>query len=432
MKKLAMFTAISLALLGLTGCGGSDTKDNSQTSQAAGGGDASGPVELVYWTPFTGPDGAYMQKIADQFNQSQDKYKISHEVYPGDTYYDKIKTSVAEGAGPDLAVIHAEQIPSLDNAKAIVEITADQLSSLGLSAADFSENPFQAGQYNDKQFSLPLDAHPLVLYYNKDLVDGTNVKVPTNYEELITEGKKVTKDGTYGFAYSATWPTQMIFRSIMLQNGQEVVDPTGLKSNVNNQTGRLAYQKLRDLHDVHGIAPAVLEQDGPIAMFKAGELAFALDGIWWIAGFKDAGLNFGVSPANTLFGDTPAIWGGSHQIAYINHSDISAEKQEAMNEFIKYLYANIIHWAEGGQIPAYKAVLETDAFQALDYLPALTTALDSVALSQNTIVWPDLFGPIEPNIAAALTDEKTIEEALAEIENIGNQKAEETLKTAGQ
>lgn len=425
MKKLSIMTAICLSLLSFSSCGTSNDTDHAGSGKSA-------PIEVVFWTPFTGPDGAYIQQIADEFNQSQDKYKISHEVYPGDTYYDKIKTSLAEGAGPDIAAIHAEQIPSLDNAKAIREISSEHLSTLGLSADDFSERPFQAGGYDNKQFSLPLDAHPLVLYYNKDLVDGVNVKVPTSYEELISEGKKVTKDDIYGFAYSATWPTQMIFRSIMLQNGEEVVDETGLKSNVNNETGRLAYQKLRDLHDVHGIAPAVLEQDGPVSMFKSGELAFAIDGIWWIAGFKEAGLNFGVAPANTLFGDTPAIWGGSHQIAYINHSDISAEKQEAMDEFVKYIYANIIHWAEGGQIPAYKAVLETEEFKALDYLPDLASALDSVVLSQNTIVWPDLFSPIEANIAAALTDEKTIEEALAEIETVGNQKAEQTQKTAGQ
>lgn len=428
MKKKTLGTIILSIMLtaSLTAC---DSTKNTSSGNGTGveSGGKNGAIELTYWTPFTGSDGSYMQQIVDDFNESQSKYKVSHEVYTSDTYYDKIKSAVAEGVGPDFAAIHAEQIPTLKNAEAIQELSSEKMEQLGLKEADFVTNALNAGTYEDIRYALPLDAHPLVLYYNKDLVDGINVKIPTTYDELVEEGKKVTKDGVYGFAFSGTWPTHMIFRSAMLQNGQEIVDETGTKSNVNNETGILVYQKLRDLIDVHKIAPEVVEQDAPVNMFKAGEVAFAIDGVWFIAGLRDTGINFGVAPITTLFGDAPAVWAGSHQITYMSQKNIDEAKQKGIDEFVKFLYGNIIHWAEGGQIVAYKPVLNSGEFAALDYLPDLADSIEDVALSQNTLTWPDLHNVIEPNLAGALLGQTTIEEALEKIESDGNGRAQETL-----
>ena len=36
------------------------------------------PVEIDYWSVFTGADGATMQGMVDEFNASQDEFHVNH------------------------------------------------------------------------------------------------------------------------------------------------------------------------------------------------------------------------------------------------------------------------------------------------------------------------------------------------------------------
>ena len=48
------------------------------------------PIEIDYWSVFTGADGATMQGMVDAFNASQDEVHVTHTPMTADDLYQKI------------------------------------------------------------------------------------------------------------------------------------------------------------------------------------------------------------------------------------------------------------------------------------------------------------------------------------------------------
>ena len=70
------------------------------------------PVEIEYWSVFTGADGATMQGMVDAFNASQSDVKVNHTPMTADDLYQKLPLAVQTAQGvPDVAIVHIERIP---------------------------------------------------------------------------------------------------------------------------------------------------------------------------------------------------------------------------------------------------------------------------------------------------------------------------------
>jgi len=58
---------------------------------------------------------------------------------------------------------------SLAPAGLVMELTPDVLEKHGLTEDKFDPAVWKRGQFKGKQYAIPLDTHPFVLYYNTDL-----------------------------------------------------------------------------------------------------------------------------------------------------------------------------------------------------------------------------------------------------------------------
>src|SRR5690348_16590383 len=88
----------------------------------------------------------------------------------GTPFYSKVQTSAAVGEAPDVMTYHASRIPLAVSQGILDEITADDWSKMGLSQNDFAAATWEAVSVDGKQYAVPLDTHPIVLYYNRDLL----------------------------------------------------------------------------------------------------------------------------------------------------------------------------------------------------------------------------------------------------------------------
>ena len=67
--------------------------------------------EIVFWNPFTGPDGTSMQKLINQYNKTNPEYKVKNVSLTEADMYSKIPTIVNSKKGiPDLQIVHVERI----------------------------------------------------------------------------------------------------------------------------------------------------------------------------------------------------------------------------------------------------------------------------------------------------------------------------------
>jgi len=417
--KMGLLLLLSFMLV-LAGCSSKQTDQNAE---------GSSEIVLEFWNGFTGPDGADMKKIVDQFNEeNKGKIHVKTQTMPWANYYDKFRTVVSQGKAPDVSIMHLDQIPSYASTGSLTEL--DELAAeLDLKEEDFISQVWKAGIWEGKRYGIPLDVHPIALYYNKDLLKEAGYDAPPKtYEELVEMSKALTKGDQYGIAMPTLWPSQLIYFSSLYQHGGESVSPDGLKALYNSSEGVEALKKLVDLIHKYEVSPKNIQQDGEVTLFRQGKSAFHINGIWMINGFKEQkDLNFGTAPI-PLFGDKPATWAGSHNFVLPKQKNPDPEKQKAAMKFIKYVIDNSIQWAKAGQIPAKNSVRESEEFKELEHQANIAEQVPYLVFPPASPTYIEVWVPAEEGVNLALLAKKTPEQALKDAASKGEKQAKEKAK----
>jgi len=154
---------------------------SSSTSQPA-----KSNVVLSYWGLWE-PE-PIMAEVLKEFEEktgiSVDYRQQSHK-----DYRTRLQSVIVEGNGPDLFRYHATWVPMLKNELAV-------LPSSVMSTTEYEKTfyPIQVQQLqiNGQLVGIPLMYDGLGLYYNKDILETANEKVPTTWGELRVLAEKLT------------------------------------------------------------------------------------------------------------------------------------------------------------------------------------------------------------------------------------------------
>ncbi|MCG0237725.1 MAG: ABC transporter substrate-binding protein [Firmicutes bacterium] len=440
MSKRTLSLLMALALTGslVAGCGGTQGQTGGDTGSSQGGSASGSVIQLEFWNGFTGPDGEGMQKLVDQFNaEHKGQIQVKMQRIPWAEYYDKIVTAVASGKAPDVGIMHLDHVKRYAKRGVILPLDED-IQALGLSAEDYFPAGWEAGQLDGHQYSIPLDFHPLALYYNIDLLKQAGYDRPPETPEEFVEMAKAATDPSkdqWGFMLQVGWPTQMIFASAIHQFGGSLYTPDGQQAAYNSPEGVAAFQFLYDLVYKHKVSPPNVPVDGGVTAFRQGKLLFHIDGIWMMQGFKEQqGLNFGVAPVSSLFGTKQkAAWGGSHQFVLFKKKDWTAERRQAALTFIDWIGQHSVEWAKWGQIPARNVARESEEFKALKEQSILATQLEhAIFFAAPNNPWAAQgTDPLGDAISAVLTNKMGIKEALDQAVALGNKNMEASRQQEG-
>lgn len=404
---LLMVTIIALVAAGCSG-----NKDGGEKPADGGKSAGSGKkTEILFWSPFSGSDGPFMKKIVDKYNGSQDQYKVNFVIQPNGEYYKQLDVALSTGKeSPDMMIMHVDQVPtyaSKDQLQPIDEIAA----GAGINKADFADAATTYSTLDGKWFSIPLDIHPLVMYYNKDLFDKAGISAaPTNRTEFDDAVQKLTdkEKGVYGYVVPTLWPQQFIFPTLVWQNGGELWNGTDVAYNSPEAVEMV--QWLRGMVD-KGVSPGNVQQDGENTLFLQGKNAIQFNGPWMKSQFDEAGLNYGVAPVPQIGKAKQAVFAGSHGFV-IPKSVTDAGKTAGIGDFLKYVSTNSMDWAESGQALASKPMLESDAFKALTFQNNVASAFSYVQFAPNVLNWGTISEPIWGELNNALLGKKDAQKAL--------------------
>jgi len=207
---LGSFGAVG-ATSALTACSGTSTPPGAAVSSGAfGSGDTyTGPkVALSFWNGFTGGDGPFMKGMVEEFNKANPNVTVSMNTLQWADYYAKVPNAVSSGAGPDVGIMHIDQLAT--NAARRVIIPLDEVASgLQLTEGDFAPVVWNAGIYQDKRYGIPLDIHPLGFYGNTaELTKAGIDTLPTDRAGFEAAVKALQGQGGVKnpFWVTATWP----------------------------------------------------------------------------------------------------------------------------------------------------------------------------------------------------------------------------------
>jgi multiple sugar transport system substrate-binding protein len=114
----------------------------------------------------------------------------------GPEYRDRILTSIAAGAPPDVVQLDNIDIPAFVNAGVLVDL-APYLERVGLSFSRFEPRVLAIFRRGAALYAIPKDFTPMVIAYNKDLFDQAGVPYPSpdwTWEEFVAAAKRLTRD----------------------------------------------------------------------------------------------------------------------------------------------------------------------------------------------------------------------------------------------
>ena len=187
-RRSALWGAGGAALAtGLAACAPPNTGDaNSRPTIPP----ADGKVHLTYWAWLKD-----LQKVADVFNDSQDRIHVDATWIPGGNTggYAKILSAIAAGGGPDIMQIELRQIPEFALAGSLVnlsrydfEATADLYDPGALTQAQVGENTW----------GIPQDTGPVAMFYNREVLEGEmGLKPPATWDEFYETAGAVREQG---------------------------------------------------------------------------------------------------------------------------------------------------------------------------------------------------------------------------------------------
>ncbi|MFA6689554.1 MAG: ABC transporter substrate-binding protein [Sphaerochaetaceae bacterium] len=382
---------------------------------------SSGPVEITFWSLFTGGDGEFFDAMVKEYNESQNKVVMKNDTVKFDNYYTKLTTALAAGNAPDVIVVHqGNMLPYVQNGSLLA--LNDYVDAEVL--ADFQEAPLSGCISDGKIYSLPLDVHPIVMYYNKDLMAQAGItKVPQTAQEFIDASLAVQKaTGKWGLAIDNTtgvykaYTLTRLFMSMLAQQGGSLLNADNTKANFSNAAGERALVWLQDLVHTYKVNPNELDYDAAMNVFKMGDAAFYFNGVWATGTLEQSGLNFGAAPLPGIMGDEPWAWAGSHTLAVPVQKNQDPRKVEAAVDFIEWMTGHGELWAKAGQIPTRKSVTEKAEFKALPYRADYAAAAAYALETPRTPAWEEIYGTMSDMLEEAVTKKLPAKQALANME----------------
>lgn len=409
---LSLFLLITAISVVMAGCGGGNS-GGSGDGGGEQGGSAGGKTDILFWSPFSGSDGPFMKKIVDKYNSSQDDYKINFVIQPNGEYYKQLDVALSTAKeSPDLMIMHVDQVPTYAT-KGQLQAIDELAASAGLNKSDYAEAAIDYATIDDAWYSIPLDIHPLVMYYNKDLFEKAGIEeAPANREQFDAAVEKLTdKDaGVYGYVVPTLWPQQFIFPTLVWQNGGELWDGNDVVYNSPEAVEMVEW--LRGMVD-KGVSPGNVQQDGENTLFLQGKNAIQFNGPWMKSQFDEAGLNYGVAAVPQIGKAKQAVFAGSHGFA-ISKNATDENVTAGIGDFLKYVSSNSMDWAESGQALASKPMLESEEFQAMEFQSGVAKAFPYVQFAPNVLNWGTIVEPMWGELNNALLGNKDAQTALDE------------------
>lgn len=338
---------------------------------------------VVWWDFFSGGDGVRMKTLIDQFNAEHDgKIKIEATTLEwGVPFYTKVQTSAAIGEGPDMMSYHLSRVPVSVGNNTLAPITADDLALGGISAADYTEANIAASSVDGVQYAVPFDMHPIVLYYNKDILakagllgtDGlpTGLDGADNFKAALQKIKDTgVQYGMANFTANGDFQSRTIYSLLGQQDTNVIIDGEVLP---NDGTAKLA-KALAMMGDwvTSGLIPGQTDYPAALSLFTSGQAGLHINGVWEVPSLTDLdaqgklGFEWGAVELPVFF-DHASTYADSHAFAIPNNVDKPAtpEKHKAVMEVIGWMAKHSITWATAGHIPAYKPVTASAEYQAM-------------------------------------------------------------------
>jgi len=387
---------------------------------------AAAATELTMYYPIAvgGPLTQVVDGIVDEFEAANPEIQVN-AIYAGNYDDTRIKalSALRSGEPAQLAVMFS--IDAYDLIEQDLVVPFDSLVSTDEEKAwldSFYPALMANGTIDGQVWGVPFQRSTIVAYYNKDMFRAAGLdpeKAPTTWDELVSMGKALTNDDTFGLMIPSTGYPYWMFQALAIQNGKELMSNDGLQTYFDDPkvVETLAFWK--SLSTEHGIMPEGTVEWGTLRQaFLEGQTAMMWHSTGNLTAVKNnASFDFGVAmlPAKERLGSPTG--GGNF---YIFKDSSEAEKEAAM-KLIKFMTSpeQAAKWSiQTGYMGVSPAAYQTEALKEYtqSFPPALVARdqLEHAVAEFSTFETARVRDGLNVAIQSALTGSKSPAEALGE------------------
>ncbi|MYU10583.1 extracellular solute-binding protein [Streptomyces sp. SID8361] len=368
--RVAAIGAVTLSLaLAVSACGGG-------SSTAGGGGSNDSPKTLTYWASNQGASITVDKKVLkpelDKF-EKQTGIRVKLEVIPWSELLNRILTATTSGQGPDVLNIGNTWSASLQASGALLPWDDKNFDSIGGKDRFVDSALGSTGVKGEDPAAVPLYSMAYALYYNKKMFADAGIsKPPATWDELVADGKKISKGGKWGLGAEGANLSENIHQVFVFakQHGADFFTADGKP----DFTSEGAVAAIKDYVDLMAkdkiIAPGNAEyaQNQSLSDFAKGKTAMIL---WQTAsatltslGMKDD--EWGVAPAPVRSGTPGTGTSVNSMVAGINLAVFkNTDNHDGALKFVKFMTSDAEQKTLNkayGSIPPVKAAQSDSAF----------------------------------------------------------------------
>jgi multiple sugar transport system substrate-binding protein len=363
---------------------------SNKSSNSGSGSDAG--VTLTYWASNQGTsldnDKQVLQPELDKFKQ-QTGITVNLEVIGWADLLNRILAATTSGQGPDVLNIGNTWSASLQATGALLPFDDANMNAIGGKDRFLAGSLAATGAPGKPPTALPIYSLSYVLYYNKKLFAAAGItNPPTTWNELVTDGKKLTHGDQWGLALECGNLSENAHHAFTFgqQYGADLFDSSG-KPNFASDQEVAAIQRYVNFMAVDKIvnpSDAEYANNQSVTDFATGKAAMLL---WQAAdsSLKSHGMSpddYGVAPVPF---EDPTPSGGKHvdsMVAGINLAVFKNTKhQDAALKFVKFMTSDAEQIQLNktyGSMPTVKTAYTDPAFQT-DEVKVFQNVLNTTA-----------------------------------------------------
>jgi multiple sugar transport system substrate-binding protein len=340
--------------------------------------------------------------------------------------HQKVITQIAAGTPPDLIDVSGPEILKIYAQKGVLLNLTPYCEKYDIDLSIFwrqcGTTEFGYGNrmyYDGKPYAFPMNAGPIVMFYNKKLFDEAGVPYPKGnwtWDDALEIAKKLTivdrerkRFKQFGLCFGGLGYGG--FAPLFWQFGAEFYSSDGKKCIINSEEGKKALRFLYDLRYEHHVVPTEVDSQsmagagtgyggGDLDMFCAGKFAMMPYGRWGVISTRKVkDLDWGAVPLPKE----------KHQVTYFVSRTVGIAKggkhPDAAFQFLKYLTGkeyNRLLSHDGDNLPPVMSIAKSDIFLYDPAYPEENDAnkvfLEAVSHSRIQFVSPYISGIEEGRI----------------------------------
>lgn len=408
-RKLAVALAMSMTVMSMAGCGGNSA--GSGTDSKAESGEtktAEGKTEISFWHYMSeDKEGKYVQEAVDEFNASQDEIQVNAQYLPREELMKQYSIGVVSGELPDCGMVDNPDHNSYVSMGVFEDIT--ELFN-EWDEANFLEGSLNSCKHEDKIYGLPWGNNCLGLFYDKDMLDAAGIEVPETWSELEAACEKLTTDTTKGLAISAIGNEEGTFQYMpwLLSAGGNI-------NEISSEGGKESLTFLKNLIDKGYLSKECVNwtQADAEKQFASGQAAMMINGPWQFSGLADDApdKNYGVAKVPKADnGDYASVLGGEN-VAICKGANV-----EAAWTFLTWMTNKENSQKICKEIGRFSPRSDVDVQEMFKDDPLNSVFAEVMPGAQSrgpSPKWPEISTAIYTAVQEVLTDQKSVDDALA-------------------